>query len=145
MAGVHIYTREELFLFCQNQPNGGKYKNIVVFMGWLSDVFQDVKFCMKDSACMDIQYCDKTELKVYGTCEFPIWFWLIIAAILLAVLVGIIVLLSCCLKKRSSRNTQEESELGQMQQNENRIIGTRSKTREQRGGQRGDYKLAPQN
>ena len=93
---------------------------------------------------MDIQYCDKTELKVYGTCEFPIWFWLVIAAIVLAVLAGITLLLSCCLKKRCSRNTSEESlEIGQIQQNTN--IGTRSKTQEERGGQRGDYKLAPQN
>ena len=64
---------------------------------------------MKDSACMAIQYCDKTQLKVYGTCEFQVWFWVIIAVAAVA-LVVFSVLLSCWLKKRSSRNTPEESE-----------------------------------
>ena len=74
-------------------------------------VFQEIKFCMKDSACLAIQYCDKTILKVYGTCEVHSWFWVIIAVLVVLVLVVITGLLIFWLKKRFSRETARDLEL----------------------------------
>ena len=71
---------------------------------------EDTTFCMKDENCLAIQYCDKTQLKVYGTCEFHSWFWVIIALAVTAVTIVLLtVLLWFWFKKIRKRNTPEES------------------------------------
>merc|ERR1739844_737778 len=49
--------------------------------------------CIKETSCLDfLQYCDKSEHIVYGTCTYHLWFW---AAI--AFLVVFVASLFCCL------------------------------------------------
>ena len=71
---------------------------------------EDTTFCMKDENCLAVQHCDKTQLKVYGTCEFHSWFWVIIALAVTAVTIVLLtVLLWFWFKKIRKRNTPEES------------------------------------
>ena len=70
---------------------------------------EDTTFCMKDENCLAVQYCDKTQLKVYGTCEFHSWFWVIIALAVTVTVALITVLLWFWFKKIHNRNTSEES------------------------------------
>ena len=53
--------------------------------------FQDT--CIKETSCIDfLQYCDKSEHIVYGTCTYHLWFWAAIAFL------GVFVAsLFCCL------------------------------------------------
>ena len=63
---------------------------------------------MKDENCLAAQYCDKTQLKVYGTCEFYTWFWVIIG-LTVTVTIALFAVLLFWLKKIRNRNTPEES------------------------------------
>ena len=104
-------------------------------------MFQDLKFCMKDSACKVIQYCDKTLYKLYGTCELYGWFWALIVLVVLVILISVILFtLRKQLKTLCNRGAPEDSndsaETQQLnQENPNKV--------ETRLGNRRDPKLHP--
>jgi len=59
--------------------------------------FDKDKYCALDSNCMEpIQYCNKSTYKVYGTCDFVIWFWVACAGVIALMFCSCITSILCC-------------------------------------------------
>eukprot|EP00092_Neocalanus_flemingeri_P010715 GFUD01011541.1.p1 GENE.GFUD01011541.1~~GFUD01011541.1.p1 ORF type:complete len:122 (+),score=28.97 GFUD01011541.1:210-575(+) len=65
-------------------------------MGELEDI-DKTKYCLADSGCYEhVQYCNKETYKLYGHCEFQIWFWVSAIALMLLLLCSCILSILCC-------------------------------------------------
>lgn len=65
--------------------------------------YDDRKFCVSDSNCVEqIQYCNKSTYKVYGTCDFVVWFWLAVAGASTFIFCCCCSILCCCCCRKSS-------------------------------------------
>lgn len=59
--------------------------------------FDKDKYCALDSNCVEpIQYCNKSILKIYGTCDFVLWFWIACAGVIALMFCSCITSILCC-------------------------------------------------
>eukprot|EP00090_Calanus_glacialis_P047143 TRINITY_DN959_c0_g1_i1.p1 TRINITY_DN959_c0_g1~~TRINITY_DN959_c0_g1_i1.p1 ORF type:complete len:128 (-),score=42.56 TRINITY_DN959_c0_g1_i1:532-915(-) len=59
--------------------------------------FDKDKYCALDSNCVEpIQYCNKSTLKIYGTCDFVLWFWIACAGVIALMFCSCITSILCC-------------------------------------------------
>jgi len=65
-------------------------------MDGIEDIDKD-KYCAMNSNCLEpIQYCNMDTYKVYGTCDFVIWFWVACAGLLSLIFCSCITSILCC-------------------------------------------------
>jgi len=65
-------------------------------MDTIKDYDKD-KYCAMDSNCMEpVQFCNKATYKVYGTCDFVLWFWIACAGVIALMFCSCITSILCC-------------------------------------------------
>eukprot|EP00092_Neocalanus_flemingeri_P056949 GFUD01067575.1.p1 GENE.GFUD01067575.1~~GFUD01067575.1.p1 ORF type:complete len:125 (+),score=27.12 GFUD01067575.1:48-422(+) len=65
-------------------------------MDEIEDIDKD-KYCAMNSNCVEpIQYCNTETYKVYGTCDFVLWFWIACAGVIALMFCSCITSILCC-------------------------------------------------
>jgi len=65
-------------------------------MDKVDDMDKD-KYCAVNSQCIEpIQFCNKSTLKMFGTCEFVLWFWIACAGVIALMFCSCITSILCC-------------------------------------------------
>lgn len=66
----------------------------------IMDKLEDIdktKYCLHDSGCYEhVQYCNKETYKLYGHCEFMLWFWVSAIILVLLLISSCILSILCC-------------------------------------------------